>query len=110
MQRRNLLRVGALLSMGGWRGAALAHHGWSSFDQTRPIYLEGRASNVRWRNPHAELVLELPDNLVLPPDLAQRPLPPRRPPASTAWRCSQRRCCPRAASAAGRSSWRRCCA
>ncbi len=75
MQRRNLLQVGVLLSMGGWRGIALAHHGWSSFDQTRPIYLEGRASNVRWRNPHAELVLELPDNLVLPPDLAQRPLP-----------------------------------
>jgi Family of unknown function (DUF6152) len=52
-----------------------AHHGWSSFDQSRPIYLEGRASKVSWRNPHAELDLELTPGLKLPSDLAQRSLP-----------------------------------
>lgn len=56
-------------------GFARAHHGWSSFDQDRPIWLEGRASRVRWRNPHAELELEVPDPLRLPADLANRPLP-----------------------------------
>ena len=54
---------------------ALAHHGWSSFDQERPIYLEGRAAKVMWRNPHGELELELPPKLALPADLKQRSLP-----------------------------------
>lgn len=56
----------------GW---ALAHHGWSSFDEERPLYLEGRAVEVMWRNPHAELVLEIADGLRLPADLVRRPLP-----------------------------------
>lgn len=56
-------------------GAAWAHHGWSSFDQDRPIYLEGRATKVRWQNPHAELELELAPGLKLPPDLGSRPVP-----------------------------------
>eukprot|EP01032_Pedospumella_encystans_P000358 gene358-401_t len=33
----------------GWSGVAtgaLAHHGWSSFDQTRPIYLEGKSAHA----------------------------------------------------------------
>jgi len=56
-------------------GPALAHHGWSSFDQERPLYLEGRAAQVTWRNPHAELQLELAADLRLPADLATRSLP-----------------------------------
>ena len=56
---------------------AWAHHGWSSFDQERPLYLEGRAVKVTWRNPHAELELELPPDLRLPADLATRTLPPQ---------------------------------
>ena len=54
---------------------AQAHHGWSSFDPARPIYLEGTVRAVRWRNPHAELQLEVPTDLKLPSDLAQRALP-----------------------------------
>jgi hypothetical protein len=54
---------------------AFAHHGWSSFDQDRPLYLEGRVVQSKWRNPHAELVIETPERLVLPADLAQRALP-----------------------------------
>ncbi|WP_439519071.1 DUF6152 family protein [Hydrogenophaga sp.] len=75
MQRRDLMQAGALLGLTGWGSGALAHHGWSSFDQDRPIYLEGKAVDVKWRNPHVELVLELPDNLILPADLSRRPLP-----------------------------------
>lgn len=72
MQRRQLLAAGgALIAL----PPAFAHHGWSSFDQARPIYLEGRAVSVAWRNPHAELVLELPAEPKLPPDLATRVLP-----------------------------------
>jgi hypothetical protein len=70
MQRRSLLAAAAALPL-----AARAHHGWSSFDQGRPIWLEGRATQVAWRNPHAELKLELPADPKLPPDLASRKLP-----------------------------------
>lgn len=74
MDRRTVLQAAAL-ALGGVAGAARAHHGWSSFDQKRPIYLEGKVVQVAWRNPHAELVLELPAKLVLPAGLAQRALP-----------------------------------
>lgn len=71
MQRRTLLAaLPALASL-----PALAHHGWSSFDQERPIYLSGRAAKVAWRNPHAELQLEVPENLALPAAFARRTLP-----------------------------------
>jgi len=77
MQRRQVIRAGGVLALTGAAPAAFAHHGWSSFDQDRPIYLQGRAASVAWRNPHAELVLEIPEGLTLPPDLAQRPVPPQ---------------------------------
>lgn len=76
MQRRLMLAAGSLLCL----RPAVAHHGWSSFDQARPLYLEGRAASVAWRNPHAELVLEVPPDLKLPADLASRPLPPQTAP------------------------------
>ena len=55
--------------------ASHAHHGWSSFDLDRPIYLEGKASKVKWQNAHTELTLELPAALKLPADLATRSIP-----------------------------------
>ena len=70
MQRRTLIAAALVAPL-----AARAHHGWSSFDQGRPIYLEGKATKVAWRNPHAELTLELPADLKLPADLASRKLP-----------------------------------
>jgi hypothetical protein len=72
MQRRHIvLSLPTLLSLPTW-----AHHGWSNFDQTRPLYLEGQAMQVTWRNPHAELKLTLPaSGLKLPADLATRTLP-----------------------------------
>lgn len=71
MMERRLFVAGSLgLALPSW-----AHHGWSSFDQDRPLYLEGRAIKVMWRNPHGELELELPENPTLPADLKQRPLP-----------------------------------
>lgn len=80
MQRRLFLAMplGAALP-------ALAHHGWSSFDQNRPVYLEGRVAQVAWRNPHVELTLELPANgLKLPTDLATRSVPAQTAPVDGA--------------------------
>ena len=72
MQRRQVLiaAAGTLVLPAAW-----AHHGWSSFDQGRPIYLEGKATKVAWRNPHAELDLELPTDAKMPTDLATRAVP-----------------------------------
>ena len=70
MQRRTLIATALLGPL-----AARAHHGWSGFDQSRPIWLEGRVTQVAWRNPHVELKLELPPDPQLPPDLAGRKLP-----------------------------------
>ncbi|RYF34552.1 MAG: hypothetical protein EOO26_04100 [Comamonadaceae bacterium] len=72
MQRRHLVLAAASLPV---MSTAWAHHGWSSFDQERPIWLEGKVVTAQWRNPHAELVIEVPANLRVPADLAQRPLP-----------------------------------
>lgn len=52
-----------------------AHHGWSGFDQQRPLYLAGTVRTVRWANPHAEIEIELSPGLELPRDLAARTLP-----------------------------------
>lgn len=71
MQRRLFTAAATLLAL----PAARAHHGWSSFDQNRPLWLEGRALKVAWRNPHAELELELPPEPRLPADLVARTLP-----------------------------------
>jgi len=72
MQRRALLAAPLSICLPAW-----AHHGWSSFDQSRPLYLEGQAVKVSWANPHAEVDLELPADLKLPADLAGRSLPPQ---------------------------------
>ncbi|MBV7544532.1 DUF6152 family protein [Acidovorax sp. sic0104] len=70
LHRRHLLVAAATMPLG-----AHAHHGWSSFDADRPIYLEGTVRSVRWQNPHAELQLDVPAGLALPTDLAQRAVP-----------------------------------
>ncbi len=72
MQRRHLIVGGASALL---VPSAFAHHGWSSFDQDRPIYLEGKAVKVSWANPHAEVDLQIPADLKLPPDLGKRALP-----------------------------------
>jgi Family of unknown function (DUF6152) len=51
-------------------GSTLAHHGWSSFDETKPIYLEGVVKTAKWQNPHAELTLEV--NGANPPEAITR--------------------------------------
>ena len=54
---------------------SLAHHGWSSFDDSRPIYLEGKVKSMKWQNPHAEITITLGNDVKLPADLAKRVAP-----------------------------------
>jgi hypothetical protein len=71
MHRRSIL-VAALAAASL---PALAHHGWSSFNQDQPLYIAGRLTSVQWRNPHAEAVVTVGTDLKLPADLAQRKMP-----------------------------------
>ena len=73
MQRRHLLAFAAAGLLPPL--VARAHHGWSGFDQDRPLYLEGQADSVVWKNPHAELMLRLTPGLALPADLPRRAVP-----------------------------------
>jgi hypothetical protein len=75
MKRRSLVLAAAAASTAVAVPPAWAHHGWSSFDQDRPLYLEGRVVSARWQNPHAELMIEVPPDLKVPADLAKRSLP-----------------------------------
>ena len=71
MRRCNFVYLvsGALLA-----APVLAHHGWSSFDQDKPLYLSGTLTQVRWQNPHIEVMLRA-DAVKLPEGIATRPVP-----------------------------------
>jgi len=78
LKRRAAIRLVAGLAVPGLGiRHALAHHGWSSFDTSRPLYLEGKVATVSWSNPHAELEVEPKAGLAVPGDLAKRAIPPQ---------------------------------
>lgn len=76
MNRRQWLVASLAASPLAWFAhRAYAHHGWNSFDETRPIYIEGRVKTVKWQNPHAELVVTMSADAKVPADLATRKMP-----------------------------------
>jgi Family of unknown function (DUF6152) len=48
MRRIHLFAVASLAIA----APAIAHHGWSSYDETKPITLSGSLATVTWGNPH----------------------------------------------------------
>lgn len=38
--------------------AAAAHHGWSSYDATRPVQVTGQFKSVSWANPHGSATIK----------------------------------------------------
>ena len=41
-------------------GSASAHHGWTSYDSDTLLTLTGRIVEVDYRNPHVQIVIEVP--------------------------------------------------
>jgi len=80
--RRTFLAAAALVA--SMAASVHAHHGWSSFDTEHPLYVEGTVKSVKWQNPHAELVLDVPAGVKLPADLAGRPVPAQSAPVDGA--------------------------
>jgi hypothetical protein len=42
---------------------AAAHHGWSGYDETKPVTLEGQIQQVTAQNPHATITLAAKDKV-----------------------------------------------
>ncbi len=38
--------------------AAIAHHGWSSYDTAKAIQIDGRLTSVSWANPHGTATMK----------------------------------------------------
>ena len=36
-------------------GAALAHHGWGSYDASKMFKIDSRVESLNWQNPHVEI-------------------------------------------------------
>jgi hypothetical protein len=75
MQRRHFVSAGAAIAVTAWSRTALAHHGWSSFDESKPLYLTGKVKLVKWQNPHAEIMVTVAADAVLPENLARLSAP-----------------------------------
>lgn len=59
LSKRHVL--GAAAAAGLWAGvpaAAIAHHGWSSYDAEKVITTTAKLQDVAWRNPHAQAKVE----------------------------------------------------
>ncbi len=75
MKRRDLISTLPAFGLLSLAPPAWAHHGWSSFDESKPLYLSGKVKAVKWQNPHAEIVITVTTDAVLPADLVQRKAP-----------------------------------
>ncbi|MCS6870946.1 MAG: DUF6152 family protein, partial [Anaerolineae bacterium] len=76
MQRRLFISLAIVMSVVLISGVpAEAHHGWSSYDLSRPVYIVGTVVEVVWQNPHVEVFLDVTADIRLPANLAQTPIP-----------------------------------
>ena len=48
----------SLLLMAGSDAAVLAHHGWGSYDASKPVTVTGPIETSKYENPHATLTVK----------------------------------------------------
>ena len=53
---RTLAALVAMIAFGSV--AAVAHHGWGSYDAAKKFVIEAPVDSVRWENPHVHLMLQ----------------------------------------------------
>src|SRR5687768_12588243 len=44
-------------------GSAAAHHGWGSYDASKPITVSGTITASKYENPHASITVKAPDKV-----------------------------------------------
>ena len=47
----------------GSAAAGLAHHGWGSYDASKPITVVGPIQTLKYENPHALITVKAPDKV-----------------------------------------------
>lgn len=57
---RTLIIAGALIALSG---GALAHHGWGSYDASKPITVAGPVVTSKYENPHATITVKGQDKV-----------------------------------------------
>ena len=60
MLRRLVL---GLVLAGGSAAAVLAHHGWGSYDASKPVTVTGAIATLKYENPHALITVEAADKV-----------------------------------------------
>jgi hypothetical protein len=55
---RGRLTVLLFASAAGVSGAALAHHGWGSYDASKKMVIESSVARLEWRNPHVHVAVD----------------------------------------------------
>ena len=60
-----MLRTFALgvLLMAGSGAAVLAHHGWGSYDASKPVTVTGPVESSKYENPHATITVKAADKV-----------------------------------------------
>ncbi len=58
--RRPILAI-SLVALAG--GGALAHHGWGSYDASKPVTVSGPILASKFENPHATITVKGPDKV-----------------------------------------------
>lgn len=60
MSLTHTIRRGALAILSSLliAGVAFAHHGWSSYDETKPLTVDGTIKTSSWANPHGTATFE----------------------------------------------------
>jgi hypothetical protein len=56
------LLLGLVLVAGSAAGV-LAHHGWGSYDASKPITVTGPIQTLKYENPHALITVKAPDKV-----------------------------------------------
>jgi hypothetical protein len=54
--RRALMILIAAIAV-GIGGAAIAHHGWGSYDASRVMTIDSTVSRIDWQNPHVHVAM-----------------------------------------------------
>jgi hypothetical protein len=60
-----MLRTSALglLLLSGSVAAVTAHHGWGSYDASKPVTVVGPIESSRYENPHVTITVKAPDKV-----------------------------------------------
>jgi hypothetical protein len=62
MTMLRVVTLGLLLTAAS-AAAVLAHHGWGSYDASKPVTVEGPIETLKYENPHALITVKGPDRV-----------------------------------------------